>query len=318
MFVFLMIISSGVSIVCGGIDQRRDHTPSQTQSKRVALLLPGLIDDQSWNQALHNGLKRAEKAGVRVAYTERVTQDQQIEVFRNYARRGFDVIIGGGGEYLDAAMQVAGDFPKAHFVVANATKAGGNVTALAIKYSDMGYLAGVLAARISQSRKVALVSGQPIPISQEAVRGFKAGAARGGPAVQVNVTYTGSFDDVQRAREAALALISDGADVVWHLLDAADVGVLTAAEDRGAMVIGLYTDQSKVAPNAHIGAVLADPSILIYEAATGSDRLDGNAYMDGIAKGVVTMGAFSPRVPEEVREALRDTEAEIRTGKTNY
>lgn len=322
----VMIICSTLAIACGPTDQRHDASASNaspggqspsTESKTVALLLPGLIDDQSWNQALHSGLKRAEKDGVRVAYTERVTQDQQTEVFRNYARRGFDVIIGGGGEYLDAALQVASEFPKTHFVVANATKASGNVTALSIKYADMGYLAGMLAARMSQSRRVALVSGQPIPISQEAVRGFKAGAARGEPAVQVSVTYTGSFDDVQKAREAALALISDGADVVWHLLDAADVGVLTAAEDRGAMVIGLYADQSKVAPKAHIGAVLADPAILVYEAATGSD-LDGELHMDGIAKGVVSVGAFSSRVPKAVREEVQAAEAEIRTGKTHY
>ncbi|MGH9348352.1 MAG: BMP family protein [Vicinamibacterales bacterium] len=284
----------------------------------MALLLPGLIDDQSWNQAVYSGLMRAGKDGVRVAYTERVTQDQQTEVFRNYARRGFTVIIGGGGEYLDAAMQVAGEFPSVQFVVANATKAGGNVTGLAINYGDMGYLAGVLAAHMSQSKTVAVVSGQPIPIAQDAVRGFKAGAARGDPSIDVRVTFTGSFDDVEKAREAALALISDNADVVWHLLDAADVGVLTAAEDKGAMVIGLYTDQSKAAPKAHIGAVLADPATMIYEAAIGSSRLDGRVHVDGIAEGVVTVGEFSPRVPESVRQAVKAAAEDILTARTRY
>lgn len=292
--------------------------PPPSGARKVALLLPGLIDDQSWNQGAYEGLKQAGKAGVQIAYTEKVTQDQQVEVFRNYARRGFDVIIGAGGEYLDSAMQVASEFPQARFVVANATGAGKNVTALALSYGDMGYLAGVLAGETTKSRKIALVSGPAIPIARDAARGFTAGAARVDPAIDVKVTFTGSFDDVEKAREATLALISDGVDVVWQLLDAADVGVLTAAEDKGIMAIGLYSDQRRLAPHSHIGAALADPAKIIFAAATQNEQLDGKVHIEGVAAGVVSLGALSEKVPQTARDHIKAAEQDLATGKATY
>ena len=212
--------------------------------KRVAVLFPGLVDDQSWNQAGFEGLTRLEEEGAEIAYTERVNQSQQVEVFRNYAQQGYDIIVGHGGEYMDAALQVATEYPDLQFVVTNGNKGADNVTSFTLSYRDMGLLAGALAGLMTESNKLAIVAGQEIPVALGAVEGFQEGVARVNPEAEVNVTYTGSWEDVDKAREAALALISDGADVVWHVLDAADAGVLSAAEDEGVMAIGLYGDQS--------------------------------------------------------------------------
>jgi basic membrane protein A len=284
--------------------------------RKIAALFPGLIDDHSWNQAGYDGLMRARKEGATIAYTERVTQDQQVEVFRNYARQGYRVIIGLGGEFMDAAMQVATEFPHVSFVVCNGTKAGGNVTTLALSYGDMGYLAGALAGQMTKSKQVAMVSGQAIPIARDAERGFRAGVARVAPDVTVKVTFTGSFDDLDKNREAALALIDSGADVVWQVLDSADAGVLSAAEDKGVMAIGLYADQQRLAPTAHIGAALADPATIVYRAAT--DALDGRLHHEGVADGIVSIGAYSSRVPPEVRERVRTAREDLASGRVSY
>jgi basic membrane lipoprotein Med (substrate-binding protein (PBP1-ABC) superfamily) len=155
---------------------------------------------------------------------------------------------------------------------------------------------------MTESNKLAVVAGQEIPVALGAVEGFQEGVARVNPDAEVNVTYTGSWEDVDKAREAALALISDGADVLWHVLDAADAGVLSAAEDEGLMAIGLYGDQSALAPTAHIGAIIADASELVY--AAGSTPLDGQVHDEGIAQGVVSIGHFSDAVPQEVQDQI--------------
>lgn len=286
----------------------QDGTPAAA-GKRVAVLFPGLVDDQSWNQAGFAGLQRAEADGAEIAYTERVNQSQQVEVFRNYAQQGYNVVIGHGGEYMDAALQVAAEYPDLEFVVTNGNTSAANVTSFALSYRDMGVLAGALAGAMTESNNVAVVAGQEIPIALGAVEGFREGVARVNPEAEVNVTFTGSWEDVDRAREAALALISGGADVLWHVLDAADAGVLSAAEDEGVMVIGLYADQSALAPEAHLGAVVADASQLIYAAAT--QPLDGQVHDEGIAAGVVGAGAFSDRVPQEVQDQIAAIEAEL-------
>ena len=279
--------------------------------KRVAVLFPGLVDDQSWNQAGFEGLTRLEEEGAEIAYTERVNQSQQVEVFRNYAQQGYDIVVGHGGEYMDAALQVATEYPDLQFVVTNGNKGADNVTSFTLSYRDMGILAGALAGLMTESNKLAIVAGQEIPVALGAVEGFQEGVARVNPEAEVNVTYTGSWEDVDKAREAALALISDGADVVWHVLDAADAGVLSAADDEGVMAIGLYGDQSALAPNAHIGAIIADASELIY--AAGSQSLDGQVHDEGIAAGVVSIGHYSEAVPQEVQDQIAAIEEELKS-----
>jgi basic membrane protein A len=303
--VFMLIIGLGIGSFAA-IAQGEG-----VAGKRVALIMPGLIDDQSWNQAGYEGLKRLEEAGAEIAYTERVNQSQQVEVFRNYAQQGYDIIIGHGGEYMDAALQVAAEYPDLQFVVTNGNKGADNVTSFTLSYRDMGVLAGALAGLMTESNKVAVVAGQEIPVALGAVEGFKEGVARVNPDAEVNVTYTGSWEDVDKAREAALALISDGADVLWHVLDAADAGVLSAADDEGMMAIGLYGDQSALAPNAHIGAIIANASDLV--SAPGSEPLDGQVHDEGIVAGVVSIGVYSDKVPQEVQDQVAAIEAELKS-----
>lgn len=287
-----------------------------SDGKKVAVLFPGLVDDQSWNQAGYEGLQQAEEDGIEIAYTENASQDQQVELFRNYAQDGFNVIIGHGGEYMDSALQVAEEFPDVEFVVTNGNESAENVTSLALSYGDMGYLAGVLAASMSETGKIGMVAGETIPIVQDAMRAYEAGAKRVNPDIEVVESITGDWADVALSREAALAQIADGVDVLWHLLDAADAGVLSAAEDEEVYVIGLYADQSALAPTMQIGASLSDASAVIYEAATG--ELNGEANKEGVAEGVVSFGAYSDEVPEDVRAAVSEAEEALRTGEAEY
>ena len=65
---------------------------------KAAIVMPGNITDQSWNQAGYEGLMNAKKAlGIEVAFSEKVAQPDQAEALADYARRGYDVVIGHGG-----------------------------------------------------------------------------------------------------------------------------------------------------------------------------------------------------------------------------
>jgi basic membrane protein A and related proteins len=314
------VIAAAVLIAaCNGSSSDGGGSASSggSNGKKVAALFPGLVDDQSWNQAGFTGLKKAETdAGATIAYTEKVTQDQQVEVFRNYAQAGNQVIIGHGGEYMDAALQVAQEFPNVQFVVTNGNKSAANVTSLALSYGDMGYLSGVLACSVTKSNKVGVVVGETIPIANDALAGWQNGCKRANPSAQIKSSVTGDWADVDKAREAALALIADGADVVGHLLDAADAGVFAAAEDKGVQAIGLYGDQSKLGPTSHIGAAMADASKVVFLAATGT--LDGQAHTEGVKDGVVSFGSFSDKVPQEAQDAIKKAEEDLKSGAVTF
>jgi len=146
-----------------------------------------------------------------------------------------------GGEFYDAAVTVGAEFPDVEFSITNATTAEGNVNTIKMSKRQMGYLAGALACEMTQSGKIALVHAQDNPSNKEGFEGYEAGGKSCGKDVEVQVVATGSWTDVAKAREATLALISDGVDVLWQILDAADVGVFSAAEDHeGVWSVGTY------------------------------------------------------------------------------
>ncbi len=80
---------------------------------RVAAVMPGTITDGSFNQSCYEGLKMIEKQlGAEIAFTEKVSQADQVENIVDYARRGYDLVIAHGGEMDAAAIKVAKKFPK--------------------------------------------------------------------------------------------------------------------------------------------------------------------------------------------------------------
>ena len=117
---------------------------------------------------------------------------------------------------------------------------------------------------------------------------------------------------VAKAREASLALISGGVDVLWHLLDAADAGVFSAAEDEGVMVMGSGFDQTYLAPEACIGSTLASQPALVYEAACGNVPLGEVKYQD-ITNYVSIMMADT--VPEDAQQRILDVVEKVKSGE---
>src|SRR5258708_301890 len=127
---------------------------------KAAMLLPGSVNDQSWNAIGLAGLTKLKEMGFETAYSENVSPADQIETMKDYARRGFSPIIGHSGRFLSAGQRVGPEFDKTWFIVASAAQgAGKNVAALDYNNIHIGYLMGVLAARMSKSGKIGVVSG---------------------------------------------------------------------------------------------------------------------------------------------------------------
>jgi basic membrane protein A len=254
---------------------------------KVAMVLPGEKTDEAFNQYTYEGMMRAAKDfNIETAYKEDVTQDQQLEVIRQFAQQGYDIIIGQGGQFGEALQTVAKEYPEQNFVFSVATDTGGvpNLTAATVSYSHAGYLAGVMACNMTKTNKVAMITGEWYDPHKQFLDSFEKGAATCGKDTSVNSVATGSWSDVDKARQAALALIADGNDVLVPVLDAAYVGVLSAAQDSdGVLIVGAVTDTSKVAPSVTVGSVVFNWDELGYQEAAGK-LLDGKSHILGMAE----------------------------------
>lgn len=314
--VLAMVVSA-----CGPPATEVPPEPTATQppveaKRKVAVLFPGVVTDQSWNQFGYEGLLRAEEeCGVEIAYSEEVSQDEQIETIRSYVAEGYDMIIGHGGEYEDSLATVAEEYPDIQFGVTDGAARTPNMSATKLSFRQMGYLAGILACEMTETDHVAYVVGELVGGTDEGIEGYKLGIATCGKDIEVDYIATGDWADVAKAREAGLALIDDGVDVLWHMLDTADAGLISAAEDRGVWAIGLYRDSSSLGPNVVLGSTTGSPGLMIYELACGhgvpgkTTPVTVNTTPEGVDVHLTDL------TPEDVQQKVLDALAKMRSGE---
>jgi basic membrane protein A len=276
--LFAILIT--MALILSACTSDATDAPDVEEKTKVAVAFPGVVSDQSWNEFGYEGLVRAEKeCDVEIAYSEDVFQDEQIETFRNYAAEGYDIIIGHGGEYADAISQVASEYPDLWFGDTNGLPEGDNVSIMIIGYGQMAYLAGALACEMTETNHLAFVGGESIGVVEHAAESFRTGAETCGNPIELDIVYTGNWADVNLAYEAGLGLIADGADVLYHVLDTADAGLIAAAQDEGVYAIGLYRDSSDLGKDAVIGSALGHPGTMIYELACGNVPKGDKTYL---------------------------------------
>jgi basic membrane lipoprotein Med (substrate-binding protein (PBP1-ABC) superfamily) len=287
---------------------------SESNSKKVAALFMGSTTDQSWNQFGLEGVKKAkEECGIEYAFTENVKQTEFEETMRNYAQQGYGKIIAHSGTFTEAAKKVAPEFPKTEFIVTNATTGNGsNQSGTYSDYWQMGYLAGAVACQMTKTNKVAIVTAERFPMVEPSFVSFPLGAKSCGKDVEAEVVITGSFDDVNKAYEASVALAEKGVDVIWHQLDSADVGVFSAAEDKGIYTIGLYADQSSKSPNTVIASVFVAPSTQTYLAACGKVT-PGQADQVNLSNGMQIV--MTDLMPADAQTAVQQVIEDLKSGK---
>ncbi len=306
-FVFV-IASVGVSPALGA------------REFKVAAVMPGTITDGSFNQSCYEGLKLIEKKlGAQIAFSERVSQADQVENIIDYARRGYDLIIAHGGEMDDAAMKVAKKFPKAKFFVTNGKAKGPNVANGSVNPVHYGYISGVVGAKMTKTNKLAFVSGNEFALVVAVYESFKKGVRDYNPDADVSIIYTGSWDDVAKAKEAALAQIAKGVDVLFPVLDLATLGIIEGAREKGVYVFGFSKDQLDVAPkNVLCSAIQNYSAILIHIAKLVKEGKfeGGKSYALGLeTPGVTGLGRINKIVPQEVRDLVKKAEGDLISGR---
>lgn len=302
---------------------RKPYSFLQNKSKnqvKIALILPGSVTDQSWNFVGYQGLRAAEaELGVMVDYSESVKPENYESSFRKYAESGFDLVIGHGSEFGDAAVKVAEEFPDIYFAVVNSSVKGRNLAGLDTRNEEMGYVAGYISGMLSKTKVVAFIGATRILAMVRAEQGFHLGVKAACPDCQVLVEYIGSFDNEMMGRNTALALINRGVDIIFNNDDAAGLGALRVAEEKGILAIGSDYDQKPVAPKALLTSVLAHVTPMIVSIV--KEVIDGNfmpdmVRMNGFATGVYGLTPINPNcISEEKAEIISGVIARLIAGE---
>jgi basic membrane protein A len=218
-------------------------TPASTggaELKSVGMALPGPKNDKGFNQSHYDGLVAAgEKYGFTPNVVENVVDPQaRIDALKNLAADN-PLVIGVGGEYAEPGLTAAPQFGDVAFAVINGQTDPGipNLHAYFVRQGVPAYIAGVVAAQLTKTKKVGYLGGELIPPTTQSDDGFKAGVADTDPSIEYASTIVGNFNDPEKAKQAAAAQISAGADVIFALLDAGFPGVEQAVQESGKDVL---------------------------------------------------------------------------------
>lgn len=287
---------------------------------RVALLTPGPVSDAGWNAAAFDGLQLVrDKLGAETALVQTRSPADFDDGFRDFASRGFNLIFAHGYEYTDSAIGVARDFPDVVFVVSSGSASSRNVASLTFKFDQAAYAEGVLAGGVTKTGVVGAIGGIELPSIRLTFEGFKRGFLSVRPKGRLLVSYIGKFDDVGAAKEAALAQISQGADLIVHDADAAGLGVFQAAAQAHILAFGAIRNQNDVMPSVVLASAITSTAEAFLKIATEVKNNQFHPGMlelgmeDGMVK-VVLNPRLESRIPEPAMKRFLAAEQEFSHG----
>jgi len=301
---------------------------------KVALLTPGDINDQGWNQLAYEGLQGVEKELSAKISHQVVKQSDHQSALRDLGDQGYSLIICHGSEFEAAVKVVAPQFLDTKFVInAGDLKQEPNVSTLIPKLEEATYLVGMAAGGMSKSKTVGLVGGMSLNVIKSTFDAFTLGAIATNPQFgnptkpteadpkRLLINYVGTFDDQNAGKEAANAMIAKGADVLFHNADQAGKGMFDAAKAaKGVYVFGSNRNQNEVAPEHCVAsAVINMPHAFIELARSVKDgKFVVEKHELNLKNGNIMVewnAALKSKVPADVMKKIDQAAADIKSGK---
>jgi len=227
---------------------------------KIALVIPSTIDDLAWSQAMYEGIKgaQAELGEDKLSFevSERLWNAVDAgAAIRQYAMKGFNIIIAHGAQYQSLLAEIATDFPKTSFAYGtgfNTPEA--NIFAYDPHAQEGAYLLGILAGYATKSNIIGLVGPIAAGDAIKYNKGFEQGAKSVNKDVKVRIAYTGSFGDMVAAGEIARTHIKAGADVLTGTSQQTVGAINVVAEKEGLYWLSSDMDQKSIAPNTVLAA----------------------------------------------------------------
>jgi len=196
--------------------------------------------ENAWNSRIHLAFQEAAAAGeIEYEFSEGVAPTDYPRAMREYAESGVQLVWGESYAVEREAREVAADYPETAFLMGSSGgPAGDNFGVFGTRNHEAAYLAGMLAGRMSESNVFGSVGGYPIPEVNLLINAFRMGVKEVNADATFLNGFIGAWFDPARAKEAAIAQIDSGADILFG----ERIGTADAAQERGIKAIGSLID----------------------------------------------------------------------------
>lgn len=232
------------------------------------------IDDHGLNQAAWEALQNT-KSQAQIARLDKIESIDPRDWEKNigfFAEKNYDVIVAVGRELSETMVAAANKYSGSLFVGIDQEldEEYDNVATINFAEEQAGFLAGILAATVTESDKVgAVCETSGIDTVRQYCEGFRAGASYENENVRVLVSYRENqsrddiFNDPEWGKSRALSLFDSGVDVITGYGGNTAQGAYLIASEEGILIIGaeedLYFHLPDVQPDL-ITSMINDPS----------------------------------------------------------
>ena len=277
---------------------------------------------QKWDARLHLALDAAANRGdVEYMFSEKVSNTDYVRVLREYCESGVQLIVGEAFGISKEARKVADDYPEIAFLMGDPFKPHGENFSVFDNYiHEPCYLMGLIAGNMTKANKIGMVGGYPIGEVNRLFHAFMDGATSVNPNIKFKVTFIGSWYDPPKAKEAAMAQIEAGVDIMY----AERAGVVDACREKGILAFGNVNDMNKEEDGT--GVVVASAlwhmesaiDHAIERVKAGSFSAEEYHDWTMMAKGGATLSSyyeFDDKIPSAVKSKVASLANDIKSGK---
>lgn len=325
MTVLLSVLLTGI-LFAAGTKESTTVEKKGAGDYKIVLMLPGPINDQSWNATNYSGLVASNKElGTNMEYIENVQASDYESTFRNYAERKYDLIMAAGTQFDEAANKVAASYPDTTFCVVNGMISNGpNVAPIFPKEYEASFLAGVIASFVTENGNIATVGGFPNKAMIDLLDVYEATAAsyaktNRGLEVHPVRAYANSWSDVALGKQMAETMIDNGADTLFFYANQVGLGAIQAAKEKGAKFIGFSSNQNDIAPGTVVASIGFDfAKFYTWAVAKFLDgTLEGKVNKAGLKEGIYKP-YYTDAIGPEVRSAVDMATKDALAGKIDF
>jgi basic membrane lipoprotein Med (substrate-binding protein (PBP1-ABC) superfamily) len=277
--------------------------------------------EEPWDGVIHSALREAEAEGrIQYSFTDDIGYAGDMErVLRETSeQQGPDIIFGDAFGNEEAARRVASEYPGVAYAFGSGLgPTNPNFAVFDNWIHEPAYLAGMIAGGMTDTNTIGVVGGHPVPEVNRLINAFTIGVKEVNPEAQVLVTFINSWFDPAAAKEAALAQIDAGADVLY----AERAGVIEAAAENDLWAIGNMSDQNELAPDHVLTSVTWNmrPTVdyLINQVEAGAFTAQDLKDFSMMAKGGASLAPYhgtENSIPQDLRDMVGERLQQIEDG----
>ena len=284
--------------------------PVAAADAKIAWCYVGPTSDEGWTWAHDQGRLAVEAAfpGVTTSYLENMPYSADASrTLRQLVADGANMIF-VNSNYGDFIYDVAARSPEVAFYECDGRETMDNLGTYYVQHWYPSYVAGVAAGLMSASGKLGYVASFPVPSVYSGTNAFLMGARSVKPEATLQAIVINSWFDPQAAAQAGTALVDNGCDVLFGIMD--EAAYLQVAEARGVKAVMWNTDIRRYGPNAYISSIMVDFADFYVEQVRRRLAGEWTPTEDILPMGAgVDRDAWGSSVPTEVAaqaDAVRD------------